>query len=601
MQPEDNDPKGIDRRSFLHLACAIPFAGLLTQKADSVFRHPRPGDPDWPSPADWQGLADAVGGRLIQPKSPIEACAGIGSGEECEKSLAALTNPFFIEEQPGATQSTGWAGAWESAPSAYAVAAASPEDVAAAVTFAREHRLRLVVKGTGHDYLGRSCAPDSLLIWTHPMRKVWLEEKFVPRGAPAGTAGLPVLHVQAGARWLEAYLEASRHGLYVQGGGCCSVGACGGFLLGGGFGSFSKKYGTGAAGLVEAEVVTADGRIRIVNRHRDADLFWALRGGGGSTYGVVTRMTLMAHRPPDRAGLVMGKITADSDDAFRRVIERMLAFYNEHLNNEHWGEQFTFGMDNTVSLFLTFQGLGREEVERLFATLEGPGVRLETSLVTCTGADLWNPTFWEQKIPGFVKRDPRPGAPADRFWWGPNSGEVSKYWYTYQSRWVPLRLFRGRERQTLADVVFAASRLTPVGFHINKGLAGMTSEALRRCRETSVNPIVYEAAALVILSSGKQGAFPGILGHRPDPIEARMRRRDVDRAMAMFRALTPNGGAYVNEADFFEPDWQQSFWGEHYPRLLSIKRRYDPQGVFHARHTVGSEGWSLDGFTRRET
>lgn len=595
MSPEDPT---LDRRTFLRLACAAPLAGLLPSLNGPTdpFRHPRPGDPAWPSPSEWESLSQAVGGRLWQPKSPIEACLQSATGAECEASLAALRNPFYIEEHPGATQSTGWAGAWETAPSAYAVAATSPADVAAAVGFARRHRLRLVVKGTGHDYLGRSCAPDSLLIWTHPMRKVWLDEKFVPEGSPTATQPVAALHVQAGARWLEAYTEATtRNGRYVQGGGCCSVGACGGFVLGGGFGSFSKKYGTGAAGLLEAEIVTADGKVRIVNANRDPDLFWALRGGGGSTYGVVTRMTLLTHEPPATAGLVQGKIAADSDTSFRQEIERVLALYDEHLNNEHWGEQFTFGADNTVSFALTYQGLDEADVAQLFTSL---GVK-ELAIVSCTGRQLWDPSYWEQKIPGFVQRDPRPGVPKDQYWWGPNSGEVSKYWYTYQSRWIPARLFRSADRARLAEAVFAASRLVPVGFHINKGLAGMASEALRRCRQTSVNPIAYDAGALVILSSGVQGAFPGVLGHRPDPIEVRRRRAAVDEAMQLLRGLTPGGGAYVNEADFFEPDWQRSFWGVHYQRLLEIKRRYDPEGLFHARHTVGSEGWSIDGMTRR--
>jgi FAD/FMN-containing dehydrogenase len=72
-----------------------------------------------------------------------------------------LTNPFWIEGNPGATQSVGWLGAWETAVSPYAVAAESADDIAAAVDFARDNNVRLVVKGAGHDYLGRNTASDS--------------------------------------------------------------------------------------------------------------------------------------------------------------------------------------------------------------------------------------------------------------------------------------------------------------------------------------------------------------------------------------------------------------------------------------------------------
>jgi hypothetical protein len=62
--------------------------------------------------------------------------------------------------------------------------------------------------------------------------------------------------------------------------------------------------------------------------------------------------------------------------------------------------------------------------------------------------------------------------------------------------------------------------------------------------------------------------------------------------------IVPNAGAYVSESNFFEDDWQQSFWGPNYPRLLAIKDKYDPDGLFFVHHGVGSERWGDDGFTR---
>src|SRR5206468_1485373 len=112
-----------------------------------------------------------------------------------------------------------------------------------------------------------------------------------------------------------------------------------GLVQGGGFGNFSKRYGTAAASLIEAEVVTADGEIRIANAHTNPDLFWALKGGGGGTFGVMTRLTLRTHALPEFFGAAFGTITAQSIDAYRRLIARFIAFYREHLFNPHWGEQ----------------------------------------------------------------------------------------------------------------------------------------------------------------------------------------------------------------------------------------------------------------------
>jgi FAD/FMN-containing dehydrogenase len=64
--------------------------------------------------------------------------------------------------------------------------------------------------------------------------------------------------------------------------------------------------------------------------------------------------------------------------------------------------------------------------------------------------------------------------------------------------------------------------------------------------------------------------------------------------------VAPNAGSYVSESDFFEKNWQQSFWGTNYPRLAAIKKKYDPEGLFYVRHGVGSEGWSDDGFTKKK-
>ena len=196
----------------------------------------------------------------------------------------------------------------------------SAADVAAAVTFARRHNLRLVVKGGGHSYLGGSNAADSLLVWTHPMREIEVHDAFVPQGCAGHAPPSPAVTLGAGCSWIEAYdAVTTKAGRYVQGGGCTTVGVAG-LVLGGGFGSFSKRYGTGAGSLLEAEVVTADGAIRIANPRMNPDLFWALKGGGGGSFGVVTRLTLRTHEAPARGGGFEVVIKADSDTSFRRLI-----------------------------------------------------------------------------------------------------------------------------------------------------------------------------------------------------------------------------------------------------------------------------------------
>ena len=148
------------------------------------------------------------------------------------------------------------------------------EDVVAAVNFARENNLRLVVKGGGHSYQGTSCSADSLLIWTRAMNSIALHDAFVAQGCAGKQAPQPAVTVGAGAIWAQAYdAVTTKGGRYVQGGGCTTVGVAG-LIQSGGFGSFSKNYGLAAAALLEAEVVTADGAVRIANACTHPDLFW---------------------------------------------------------------------------------------------------------------------------------------------------------------------------------------------------------------------------------------------------------------------------------------------------------------------------------------
>ena len=147
------------------------------------------------------------------------------------------------------------------------------------------------------------------------MRAVQLHDRFVPRGA-AGLAGPEAaVSVGAGAIWMDVYdAVTTTAGRYVQGGGCTTVGVAG-LVQGGGFGAFSKGFGTAAANLLEAEVVTADGAVRTANAAQNPDLFWALKGGGGGTFGAVTRLTLRTHPLPAYVGAVRTMITAASDAA----------------------------------------------------------------------------------------------------------------------------------------------------------------------------------------------------------------------------------------------------------------------------------------------
>jgi len=541
---------------------------------------------------DCSALVERVGSRLLDVGAPLAACLAEGDEQQRAAALANLRNPYAIGDDPGAFHTTGWHGAHVSAHSPRVVAAESASDIAAAVDFAREHGAGLVIKGTGHDYLGRSCAPGSLMIWTHRMREVTVHDSFVPAGSPAGAAGVPAITVGAGTRWLEAYQALLPCGRYVQGGGCVTVGAAGGFTQGGGFGSLSRRYGTAAGNMLEAEVVLASGEIVTANAVQHPDLFWALRGGGGGTFGVVTRLTLATHPAPHTLGLVTGTITASSDADFRRLLDR-LAPILPSLCDDHWGEHLAFAFLNVAEFGLLAADLPDDQLQALWAPFldwanaQPDAYRCDVSVQTTPFAALWDYQARSRLAPESICRDDRPGAPPGLFWNAANQNEVSWYVHAYQSQWLPRRLLDTPD--ALADTLFRASR--PWGFRLdfNKALSGAAPSALIRDRATAIHPAVFDAAALVLSASWQERAFPGVPGHEPDHELARTGQQAVTQTMDIIRAAAPEAGSYVNETDYHQPDWQHAFWGGNYARLLETKHAYDPGSLFRVHHGVGSE------------
>jgi len=209
----------------------------------------------------------------------------------------------------------------------------------------------------------------------------------------------------------------------VQGGGCTTVGVAG-LVQGGGFGPFSKGFGTAAANLLEAEVVTADGAVRIANAASNPDLFWALKGGGGGTFGVVTRLTLRTHALPAYFGAVLTTFSAASDAAYMTLVGQVISFYGERLLNPHWGEQIRFGPGRRITVTMVFQGLTQAEANETWAPLfdwvraRPADYTLADPMVPALPAkDFWNADVLGPT--GLIVLDDRPGAPKGYFYWRP--------------------------------------------------------------------------------------------------------------------------------------------------------------------------------------
>src|SRR6266540_1967388 len=175
---------------------------------------------------------------------------------------------------------------------ALVVQVASALDVAEGVGFARAHGLLLSIKGGGHNIAGTSIAEGGLTLDMSRMRDVTVDPDA------------RIAHVGAGCLLKHVDEATQEHGLATVLGFVSETGLAG-LTLGGGFGYLTRRFGWAVDNLEEVEIVTADGGIRLANREENADLFWALRGGGGN-FGVVTRFTFRLHEvgPTVTGGLI---------------------------------------------------------------------------------------------------------------------------------------------------------------------------------------------------------------------------------------------------------------------------------------------------------
>ena len=202
-------------------------------------------------------------------------------------TLATLTRPASRPDHsldgevvlPGDARYNDARRAWNLAIDQQPAAVAFPEtaaDVTAAVRYAAQRGLRVAAQGTGHNAGPLGSLADTVLVRTDKMRGIRIDPQTRTARAEAGVV------------WLDVVQAAARHGLAALAGSSPDVGVTG-YTLGGGLSFLGRKYGLAASSVTAAEMVTADGRLVRADHEHEPDLFWAVRGGGGS-FGIVTAL-----------------------------------------------------------------------------------------------------------------------------------------------------------------------------------------------------------------------------------------------------------------------------------------------------------------------
>lgn len=428
----------------------------------------------------------------------------------------------------------------------------SAGDVQTAFKFARRTRMPLSIKASGHDYLTRSSLKGSLALWTRNLKEMAYEPQFRAHGSPDSAVAVAALTLGAGVNAAEAYTFAASKNVTLVGPSSPTVTVVGGWSLFGGHSVLSPLFGLGADRLLEIDIVTADGELRTCNAYQDADLFWALRGGGGGALGVVLRATVKVEPAMSFTLAVMSfPPTADNQDAFvSQLIESTPAWASEG-----WGGRMS---SSTLALITP---LLDETAANDSMAAAAAHVRANNGTVVISRLGSFQEFY-------------------DRFL-APAAGDIAK------GALLPFRVLNRRLHET------------PSG---RDQLAGFIGEQLAAHNRTP--SIMFTPPSQFAYAEGSTSVHPAWrdaywdLGYAmsyswdSDVDERRTAARDAQQLSLDLAELAPDGAAYPNEAQPWQQDWQSEFWGVNYGRLAEVKARYDPDGLLTCWKCVGfQDSW----------
>ncbi|KIX02492.1 uncharacterized protein Z518_08433 [Rhinocladiella mackenziei CBS 650.93] len=565
-----------------------------------------PGDADWPSLAEWRAFNISVDGNLLAPLPPGKACDVSSSAfdnDTCTLVGTRWANSSFHAADPVSVDWPNVQGdnclprSLTLSPDTpcdgsvfpqYVVNASTGAHVAEAVKFAGTHGVRLSVKGTGHDFLGRSTAPG-LAVWTRHIRgiEIWPPHSSSHNKSGGGRTGegLPVtMKIAAGHSMRDVYAEAEKKQLSVVLGADANVGV-GGFLTGGGHSPISARFGLGVDNVMEMEVVTPRGEIVVTNEREYSDLFWAMRGGGGATFGILLSVTIKTY-PKVNISRFNIAFNSTDDEAARNNNSNWYAALTEVMTGiPHLSESGVMGQVSTYPLSL-LEALATGSQPPLSASAEPMGFvfsgvmldppegkrtsLLDPILMSLNNTDGIMVHFSTEEDLTLYDLTASDGTV------GRNAIVASRLWdrKAVSDKASLTRTFQVLQKDWVQGLMVTGPRVREV-----------------QVNYTSVNPAWRRAYLHVLTTVG----FP--YNNATAEQEAKDRVTHVLGKALRDQAL--DTGCYLNEANPDEPDFQRAFWGEHYEKLKEIKRKYDPEDTLWCKVCVGSEGWGYDSGMRR--
>ncbi|KAK4176683.1 hypothetical protein QBC36DRAFT_238417 [Triangularia setosa] len=564
-----------------------------------------PQDAAWPTIDEWTKLNTTLGGKLLRPApAPVVCYPGPSyNAAACEFLVggAARRTRFWLDDplsvfSPWTQGNTCLLSANVSGPTrsctqggfpAYVVNATSVRDAQVAVNFARNNNIRLIIKNTGHDFLGRSNGYGSLSLWTHHLKGI----EYVQNYKASQYKG-PAVKLGAGAETWEANnaMIAQNFTIAVPKLPTETVGIAGGWFQGGGHSNLASLWGLGADQVLKINLVTADGKFITADKDSNKDLFFAVRGGGGSTYGVVTSIIVKASKGlvtlgSATYGFTTGQIApstlqnptvnVSNTENFWNGVEIYLAFAKKIVDAGGFGHgDITYHGNTSFSFAGTFlmPGFSAEKTQEFIAPLFN-------SFRTEAGINISNPVA---RVVAYAESGN-----------GTNAAPGSN---TFSSRLLPRTNWD--DSAILSQTSDAVRRAVEKGFNVRTRAYGPKLELVKGpYAAQGVSPHMRKMVIHLTVFSPVDVSSLWVLESVPGEAarQFKIALERLEDATDEIRRVTPGSGAYFNEAGRLEPDWQEGFFGrDNYGRLLKVKKERDPWGLFWVHKGVGSEGWRVE-------
>ncbi len=539
MNSDCNEPEepivsgGMDRREFLALCALSTLPGVLAacQNGSSTVTSVRPtSSPITPTPtkqtaptdADWSALANSLKGTLVRPDSPQYAKA------------RQLFDPRYDNVLPAAI--------------AYC---AAPIDVQACLTFVHKFNLPFAPRSGGHNYNGYSTSTGMVLDVTR------MHTVTVDTNANTATIG-------AGTRLIDVYNGLAQYGLTLPAGSCPTVGIAG-LTLGGGMGVLGRKFGLTCDNLLSAQVVTADGRVLTCDAQHEPDLFWALRGGGGGNFGVMTSFTFQVH--PVTTLTLFTLAWSWSDAA---VVVDGWQHWAPQAPDEIWSNCLLLAQkDKNASPIVHVNGV--------YVGTEGPLDTLLQQLISKIGV---TPTNRYVASPGILatmlyeagcsnKSVPQCHLPSQD-----PKGQLARDTSSVKSHYYVNTLSR-QGINTLIDAINKRQASSVLGD------GGISMDAYGGV----INRVASDATAFVHRNALFSSQFSASWNANDAASVVAANRTWLNETWQAMRPYA-TGTSYQNYVDSDLSDWQHAYYGANLARLQRVKAMYDPGNLFHFAQSI---------------